>query len=238
MPKAEPAKGAAASDLSQDQVLLYLRANPGFLVEHPELLALLVPPKRQVGDGIVDMQQFMVERLQSELRDFQDEYAELLHTTRENQTSQARVHTVVLALLGAVTFEHLIETLTTDLAVHLDLDVASLCVESANGTHIGPARAGVRLLEHGAVDEFLGAERDVLLRPDIMGDGEIYGGGAGLVRSDALLRLRIGAKAPPGLLGLGSRHPGTFQGGHGTELLSFLARVVERSIGSWLDLPA
>jgi hypothetical protein len=40
------------------------------------------------------------------------------------------------------------------------------------------------------------------------------------------------------MLAFGSREPDLFQQGHGTELISFLARVVERCIRSWLDLPA
>ena len=47
----------------------------------------------------------------------------------------------------------------------------------------------------------------------------MFGGGAGLVRSDALIRLKISAAAPPGLLAFGTRHPGYFNPGQGTELL-------------------
>ena len=53
----------------------------------------------------------------------------------------------------------------------------------------------------------------------------------------ALLRLRPSARAPTGLLALGSRVEGRFDPGQGTELLSFLARILELCIRTWLELP-
>ena len=71
----------------------------------------------------------------------------------------------------------------------------------------------------------------------VEGDPEIYGGAADLVRSDAVLRLSISKVAPAGLIAFGTRHPGYFHAGQGTELMSFLGRVIEFGIRSWLDLP-
>ena len=68
--------------------------------------------------------------------------------------------------------------------------------------------------------------------------GELFGAAAGLVRSEALIRLSIGDATPEALLALGSRDAEHFQEGQGTELLGFLARVVEGSIRGWLNLPA
>ena len=224
--------------MTGEQVLSYLRGHPSFLLEHPELLSTLVPPARQIGDGVVDMQKYMVERVQAQLHDVEDQYAGLIATTRDNLTSQARVHNAILALLAATTFEHLIETVTTDLAIHLDVDVATLCVEVQADESLRPSRAGVRILAAGAVDDLLGPGRNAMLRADMKGTREVFGAGAGLVRSAALLRMKISPAAPVGLLALGSRVNGRFHSKQGTELLGFLARVVERSIRSWLDLPA
>jgi uncharacterized protein YigA (DUF484 family) len=52
-----------------------------------------------------------------------------------------------------------------------------------------------------------------------------------------MVRLSIGSTAPAGLLAFGTRHPGFFNGNQGTELLTFLARVLEHCIRGWLDLP-
>ena len=57
------------------------------------------------------------------------------------------------------------------------------------------------------------------------------------VASAALIRLRLGAAAPPALLALGSRHAERFPTGQGGEALAFLGRVVARCLNRWLDLP-
>ena len=57
------------------------------------------------------------------------------------------------------------------------------------------------------------------------------------VRSDALIRLRISTNTPPALLALGSRQTGAFHAGQGTELLTFLSKVLEVSFRAWLHLP-
>ena len=52
-----------------------------------------------------------------------------------------------------------------------------------------------------------------------------------------MLRLTIASATPPALLAFGSRDPEHFHDGQGTELLAFLAQVIERLIRAWLDLP-
>jgi uncharacterized protein YigA (DUF484 family) len=65
----------------------------------------------------------------------------------------------------------------------------------------------------------------------------IFGAAAGLVASQALIRLEISPATPPALLALGARQPDQFHQGQGTELLTFLAGVLENCIRAWLDLP-
>ena len=80
-------------------------------------------------------------------------------------------------------------------------------------------------------------ERTSLLRVDAPGEVALFGSAAGLVRSQALLRLAFGRGAPVGLLCIGTRQPGRFHPGLGTELLSFLARVLGVTIAQWLNPP-
>jgi uncharacterized protein YigA (DUF484 family) len=94
------------------------------------------------------------------------------------------------------------------------------------------------MLPRGTVDELLGSERDVLLLGDTPGEAELFGSAAGLVRSQALLRLRVSENTPAGLLCIGTRKPDKFHPGQGTELLCFLARALEITIAAWLDLAA
>ena len=188
------------------------------------------------GNGVADFQYFMVERLRGELGRLKDQQLKLISTTRANINNQNRIHAAVLFLLDARTFEQLIQTITTDLAVLLDLDVAALVVEANGAERPHVHTTGVRVVELGTVDGWLG-KRDVMLYSDLNGDPAIFGGGAGLVRSQALIRIQVSEDTPAGLLAFGSRDPEMFHSGQGTELVCFLARVIERSIRAWLDLP-
>lgn len=229
--------GALAAPISADQVDAYLRRHPDFLANHPDLLDVLTPPARERGNGVVDLQQFMVERLRNELAEVTELRDDLVATGRSNLAIQSRVHEAILALLRAASFEEFVETITTDLAVILDLDVVTIGVEQASEGASWKPISGVYCLKAGSIDTLLGRNGNMLLRKDIAGDPAIFDGAAGLVRSDALIRLAIGAGAPPALLALGSRQSGAFHAGQGTELLSFLSHVLEVSFRAWLHLP-
>ena len=71
----------------------------------------------------------------------------------------------------------------------------------------------------------------------IQAERRLYGGAASLVQSDLLIRLRVGAGTPPGLLALGSRDPATFRDRSGLQQYVFLARVIESTARAWLNLP-
>ena len=58
------------------------------------------------------------------------------------------------------------------------------------------------------------------------------------MKSQALARLHASRRSPAGLLALGSRDPEKFHSGQASELLTFLARTLERLIRGWLHLPA
>ena len=230
-------KTKAVPEVSEAQVAAFLRRDPDFLRRNPQLLDAMAPPGREQGDGVVDLQQVMVERLRGELGDLRQQRDDLLAMGRSNLSSQSRIHKVVIDLLAARSFERLIETVTTDLAVALDLDIVALCVERPGDGAPTPPVAGVKCLEPGSVDSIFGPGRGILLHSDVSGDPEVFGSGAGLVASEAMLRLTISSATPPALLAFGSRAPEHFHDGQGTELLAFLAQVIERLIRAWLDLP-
>jgi uncharacterized protein YigA (DUF484 family) len=194
-------------------------------------------PGRRRAEGVVDLQQFMLERLRRDVQRLKADQDDLLTNSRDNLSTQDRIHQAALALLGAKSIAHFIEVIATDLAMLLDVDAVALCLETIDDDTARPNVEGLQLLPAGSVDRLLGHDRAALLRDDTVGDTEIFQAGAGLVRSDALIRLRIGEGMPPGLIAFGTRHPGYFDPGQGTELLHFLARIIEHCIRAWLELP-
>jgi hypothetical protein len=215
----------------------FLQQNPDFLVENPDLIEVIVAPKRDNGKGVVDMQSFMVERLQKEVRGLRDDHGELIAASRSNMISQARIHAAVLAILEATTFEQMIEVVTTDLGNMLEVEVASLCVESDRKIPALPQLVGVHVVAPGMVDETLGPDRDIVLRARAEAEHQVFGEAVGLVRSAALLRLPLNAFGPMAMLAFGSGEEDRFHPGQGTELLGFLARALTHTMRQWLNLP-
>jgi hypothetical protein len=180
---------AAQPGPSEAEVMRFLKTHPDFLNRHPELFGALSPPRRTHGDGVIDLQHAMLERLRGEVTQLKDTQRSLIQTTRGNMTSTARVHACVLALLESPSFEHLIHIVTQEMGQMLDVDVVALCVEAIEGD-VGPAPPrGVRILDPGEVDQLVGKGRDVALVDNALGDAGVFGGGASLVRSAGYARL-------------------------------------------------
>ncbi len=228
----EPEKMRGMTDaLTPEGVCAYLREHPDFLVRHAEVIEHLTLPAVDHGPGVVDLLPFMVERLRGEQRTLKEQQRALIATTHANTDNQNRTHTAVLALLDAGSFERLIQLIAIDLAALLDLDFAGLVFESNGGNF--SHHNGVCMVDPGTISRWLGAH-DVVLNAAIQGAPEVYGPSADRVRSEALVRLWCG-ESLRGLLVLGSHQPDMFHNSQGTELLRFLAHVIERCIRSWLD---
>ncbi len=224
------------ADICPEDVIAFLKRNPKFLQQHPEACDLLVPPKTVSGKGVADFQEFMIRRLKADKEEVLETTKVIVETSRANMNNQHRVHRAVLMLLEAGSFEDFIHTITMDITAVLDVDIAALVVES-NGRDIPHVHtSGVRVVPGGTIDKWMGG-KDVLLQSDIQGIEPVYGGGATLVASQALLRVDISLDTPPAVLAFGSRDPMLFGEGQATDQVAFLARVVERCFRMWLQLP-
>ncbi|MEM9469856.1 MAG: DUF484 family protein [Pseudomonadota bacterium] len=228
-----------SKEITADDILKFLRDNPKFLQQNPEACDLLAPPKTgkgKEGRNVADFQSFMIERLKNDKEKVLETTQTIVENARSNMNNQQRIHAVVLRLLEARNFEEFISIVTMDMASMLDTDIAVFIVES-NGEDIPHIHtSGIRVLPEGTIDNWMNGQ-SVLLQDNISGIEAIYGGGANLVQSQALLRIDISMDTPPAILAFGSRDANMFGDGQATDLVSFLARVVERSFRSWLNLP-
>ncbi len=235
-----PAEHEALAKPSDDEVVDFLARHPDFLTRHPDVLARLAPPSRWSDDVVVDLQKAMVETLKEELAGLRNCTQEVIETSRSNMNNQTRTHAAVLALIAADSLERLVRIVAEDLPLVLDVDVAVLALEPGlppTGLD-GDAGCEIRALEPGDVDDLLGDHRDVLLLDHVVDGGVIFASGAGLVRSAAFVRLAPCGAMPVGVLALGCRHEQTFQAKQGTELLRFLAKVVESCLHRLTVTPA
>lgn len=216
----------AARTTTADSVADYLSRHPDFFAGRPELLARMAAPSRWSGDGVVDMQRYLLERTRTEIADLRNCAQEVIETSRSNMSVQTRTHAAALALIAVPDVDHLLRVVSDDLPLLLDLDAVSLGFEESSPPLAALVGAEVRRLPRGKVDAMLGADQNVRLMKTIRDNGTLFGSAAGLVRSAALARLRPGKRVPAGLLAFGSRGA-TFRPNQGTELIHFLTRVFE-----------
>lgn len=221
-----------------NDVLTFLKENPNFLEENPEAFEALIPAKKRGKRGQpADFQAYMIDRLKNEREEVIESTREIVENSRANMNNQQRIHTAVLRLLEATTFDDFIYSITIDLASILDVDIAVLVVEADDETAIPHIQTnGIRIIPTGTTDRWM-HEKPVLLQDNISGSEAIYGGGATLVQSQILLRVDISMGTPPAILAFGSRDPNMFGEGQATDQILFLARVIERSFRTWLSLP-
>lgn len=222
-------------NITEEQVTDWLKRHPRFLAQNPQMLDILLPPTENNGRGIADFQAFMIKRLKDDKNEVIASARELVENSRHNMHNQQRINRAVLLLLEATNFEDFIRTITLDFAALLDVDIVSLVVETDGEVIPHVDLAGVRLATAGTIDLLLSGD-GVALEGGTRGMDQLYGGGATLVKSQALLRLDIGLGTPPALLAFGSRDPNLFYPGQGTDMISFLGRVVERCFRSWLTV--
>jgi len=233
--KPDEAANATWSTLDAETVIAYLRRHPDFLADRPEIIACLTPPEFRRGESVLDMQRFMIERLRSEIDLLKLREHKLLAVAEASLADQTRVQAAALAILNAQSFEHLIRLVHAELAAKLGIEAVALCLETGEVTVSG-RDLGVVLLKPGALAGYLADGADVVLADDVEGDRAIFGPHAARVRSHAFVRLKFGVKAPAALLAFGSDRREGFHPDQGTELLKFLARVLEVAVRRWLSV--
>lgn len=208
--------------MTPESVLSFLHENPDFLLDHPEILPL------QEGN-VVNFQQAMVHKFRADKERSESRQRMMVDNARTNMTVQARVHAAVLRVVEARSFEELNEIVGSEIALMLQVDVVNLVFEQAAVANQVHFPAGMVLLPAGAINAMLG-DQDSFLQANIDGDPRLFGPAARLVKSQALMRLNVAQRVPDGLIVFGSRDPLLFADSQGTELVGFLADVIERML--------
>lgn len=233
-----------------DQVAAFLRNNPNFLTEHPELLEALIPPEQNHGRGVVDFQFYAIDHLRSASRKLKDRFSRLIASAQDNLSVQHQVHKAVLAVIRAQSAEQLLGAITIDLATLFDVDVVRLVLESDlaglqetyypehhySGICFVPSGMTKAALMHDNVRLIA----DTQAEPPI-GFEMIFADCSSLVRSCALLKLNLERSEKTAMLAFGVRSTDHFNPAQSGDLLSFLGDVAAVKLDETLqrgDFPA
>lgn len=222
-------------EMTQHQVMEFLRQHPGFLAEHPDLFEVLTPPEQQHGRGVIDFQYYAIDNLRRGMRRMKDRFQGLVTSARENLSVQQQVQRAIISVVRARTLEELLEVLSSDLMRWFDVDVVRLALESDMAgiydTYYNESNySGICFVPKGTADAVLLGE-SVRLIADTQGEPPIgfemlFADCSNLVRSCALVRLQLETIGRPAVLAFGVRHADRFHPHQGGELLGFFGEVM------------
>ncbi|USG61679.1 DUF484 family protein [Sneathiella marina] len=220
-------------DINEEDVRNWLISHPDFLSNNAGLLAPSLPSERVTGDGVIDMQSVLVNRLQKEIADLSAAQNEFIKASRANSHTQNMVHASVKAILSATSLNHFVHILTQDLPELLEIDVITLCIE--DGPVSLPEMTGLQRLKEGSIERANWHGREIILRAVAPKSKAIFGPAKDLVHSDALIKLDVPSLHANAMIAFGSRESDHFQQDQGTELLTFLAITMQSCLQMWLE---
>jgi uncharacterized protein YigA (DUF484 family) len=199
------------------EVEAFLRANPSWLADNPDLYRVLVPPSRVHGEPLADHMTAMVQAARARATAMAERADDVLAAGRAAAELAVRVQESVLALLRAT---DKMDCLTGEMPGILSVDAIHLCVEAL--------LPGVRPLPQGMVAQLLGG-RQVLFRDTVTEARRLHAEAAGLAGHDVLVL--VPGAGPPALLALLARDGLMLDPARGAGALTFLGRAVAAALG-------
>jgi uncharacterized protein YigA (DUF484 family) len=214
--------------MNADDLARFLRANPGFFDQNPELLESIHVPHPYGGRAIALSERQTV-ALREKVRSLEGRLAELMRIGEDNDAISEKVHRLAVALAGARDFPALVRSLYFNLREDFAVPHIALRVWGK------PLPADLE--EARPVDEAQRRYADTLGAPycgAAAGNpfAACFGEAAEHVRSLALVPL--GETAVFGLLALGAEDPKRFYAEMGTLYLRRIGELCAAGIGARL----
>lgn len=220
-------KAEVAHPISETDVISWLTAHPDFLVSHTALLEHLLPPERELGDGISDFQRFQVQRLKGQIADMRATQQALITAGRANDMNLSRIHGAALRLTEAATLDELGRIIRDEIPQLCAVDRAVLGVEGDD------LPASIATLAHGTIENWMGPA-DAMLRSYTIGFPELFDIDSAAMRSLAVIRLDPPGRMMNAVVAFGSHDPEWFTPDQATDLISFLGGIIARRLSALL----
>jgi uncharacterized protein YigA (DUF484 family) len=220
--------GAQAREniLGPEAVRRFLSDTPGFLHEDPSLLGEL--GLRPDAANVVDFGPAALTRVVEAHKREAGARKQLEATARANFAAQAQTHAAVVDILEARNHSDLARRVDELAQLRFGLAAGVVALEDS-----GRVPAGWRMLVEGQVDMILGGQQRLArmgFSPTALG---LFGERGEAIKSMAMVRMALWEPSRQALLAFGSADELGFTEDMGTELVAFLARVVERTAERW-----
>ena len=208
----------------------FLSDNPEFITGDDGLLDEL-GLKVAAGGNVVEFAPAAMARIHAAHQQEATQRQQIEETARANFSAQAATHGAVVDLLDARNHSDLARRVDELAQQRFGLVAGVIALETED---LPPA--GWKMLVESQVDLLLGGPQRLArmgFAPTALG---LFTERADEIKSMAMVRMAIWEPSRQGLLAFGSADPEGFTEDMGTELVAFLARVVERTAERWPTL--
>ena len=215
--------------IGANEVAAFLRRNPRFLDDYPDLALGLVVPREE--GRATSLASYQLDVLRDKNRELNKRLQELFHVAQENERLTVRTHQLTLALMrardAAETLKSMVASLTEDfqgelVRVLLHSPVADL--EGADWMQVLPRNAALLV----PFEEFFANAEPLCGRLQQNKLDVLFGARVHEVQSSALLPL-----GERGLVAIGSRDPNRFYPGMGTLFLRLMGDTLVAALGRY-----
>jgi len=218
--------GIAEAPLEPVAVRRFLSDNPDFLRDDGGLLDEL--GLKVAAGNVVDFGPAVMARVHAAHQREADQRQQIEETARANFSAQAQTHGAVVDLLDSRNHSDLARRVDDLAQQRFGLAAGIIALETEDRPP-----AGWKMLVEGQVDMILGGQQRLArmgFAPTALG---LFGERSETIKSMAMVRMAIWEPSREALLAFGSTDPEGFTEDMGTELVAFLARVVERTAERW-----
>ena len=218
----------------KEVVASYLRKNPEFLDEYPDVLETL-ELNHQSGSA-VSLIERQVEQLRASNGDMTRQLSRLIHVAAENEKLMSRLHQLTLELMSIGSRREFFTHLGNSLLNDFNADILQICLfDQETASEAGEDVIGVQA-DDPELEQF-----QALLEKDQTVCGRLsenkleflFHSKARWVQSTALTPL--GENGAIGMMAIGSSDPARFYPGMGTLFLDLLANVISATLAADQD---
>jgi uncharacterized protein YigA (DUF484 family) len=218
----------------KEVVASYLRKNPEFLDENPDVLETL-ELNHQSGSA-VSLIERQVEQLRASNTDMNKQLKQLVHVAAENEKLMSRLHQLTLELMSIGPRQEFFTHLGNSLLNDFSADILQICLfDLETASEAGEDVIGIKA-DDPELEQFkalLDKDQTVCGRLSESKLDFLFHSKARWVQSTALTPL--GEKGAIGMMAIGSSDPARFYPGMGTLFLDLLAKVISATLANGQD---
>tara|TARA_B100000029_G_C17434805_1_gene909228 strand:- start:312 stop:1019 length:708 start_codon:yes stop_codon:yes gene_type:complete len=221
--------------ISEEDVIKYIKKNKNFLINNSELLNLLeFPSKWKSNKNVIDFNYQQSKKLQKQNNLLKSIIKEILKTEKENFVSQNNILKMSLQIANARNLNELIKTIKKNSKILLGVEFTNII---SNNKYFIESDENKMIIYQNSnnikIQKVLKNEDPIYLSKDESLNLIFYRQNSKLIKSNIILKLFISKKYFV-LISFGSQNKNKFTKQQGYELISFLVKVCEGKIKSFL----